>query len=293
MILKYKLINIFDKLQYLGLIGFLGMALENDILYLFIFFWLFGLASLIMSLPIVLQSIYILIGMLYIKLKKKAILSIDNYICEKNYIQPFEGKATVVNGGVSKKFSHSWEAFSQRYAYDFVILDSEGHSYNGNIRDVESYYCYGINIISPSDGEVVEVKSQYNNSWIDRKKAYCHCNDIRGNYIIIKHSDNEYSALCHLMPNSIKVKTGDKVRQGEVIAKCGNTGNSSEPHLHYQLQTGKNFFTAIGVPISFTNIKSNISNNYKNVDQRETYKQVINAKKGVYIGSGLEVENLK
>lgn len=51
--------------------------------------------------------------------------------------------------------------------------------------------------------------------------------DIASNRIIIRHSSNEYSAICHLMPKSVMVKKGQTVKKGEIIAKCGNSGNTS------------------------------------------------------------------
>jgi len=102
---------------------------------------------------------------------------------------------------------------------------------------------------------------------------------LRGNFIVIKHAEKEYSLYAHLAPKSVVVSKGGRVLQGQIIAKCGNSGNTSEPHLHFQLQTGKSFFTSAGLPIYFTNIKTN-------------KKPMLAKGNGLYIERGLEVENI-
>ena len=77
----------------------------------------------------------------------------------------------------------------------------------------------------------------------------------RGNYIVIKHHEQEYSEICHLLKDSITVKEGDSVKGRQVIAKCGNSGNTSEPHIHFQIQRGQSFYLSPGLPIFFQNIQ--------------------------------------
>ena len=72
--------------------------------------------------------------------------------------------------------------------------------------------------------------------------------------IVIRHSKHEYSVIAHLLPNSLCVQKGDRVSRGQVIAKCGNSGNTSEPHIHFQIQYGKIFEISAGLPILFTRI---------------------------------------
>ena len=79
-------------------------------------------------------------------------------------------------------------------------------------------------------------------------------NTMLGNYIIIKHKSKEFSVYAHLRENSLCLKKGDKVKRGEVIAKVGNTGHSTEPHLHFQLIDSINIFEANGLPIMFYNL---------------------------------------
>jgi len=219
--------------------------------------------------------------------------SAENYDCKVDYILPFEGKWTTFNGGVDKALSHSWGILPQRYAYDFIIMNDEGKSFEGDNTRLDSYYCYGENIIAPADGTVVQVSGNHKDSRVTGTKVYCDTWDIRGNFIVIQHAEQEFSLSAHLIPGSITVRKGDQVKRGEVIAKCGNSGNTSEPHLHFQLQSGKSFFASAGLPISFVNISAEAKMNYSMADPRTPQKETLNARKNgsVYIGRGLEVEN--
>jgi hypothetical protein len=215
----------------------------------------------------------------------------ENYVLKGDYILPFKGKWTVVNGGLTKKLSHSWSIPAQRYAYDFVIVDDEGKSASEDWRSFSSYYCYDQDIIAPADGEVVALYDKYKDTFVDGVLAYCDSGNIAGNYIVIKHNDSEYSAIAHLVPHSIKVKKGDFVKQGQVIAKCGNSGNSSEPHIHYQLQSGKSFFLSAGLPIVFSDIKASQKENYSVLDARPCEDNLHVDGNKSSIARGLEVEN--
>lgn len=165
---------------------------------------------------------------------------------------PFAGEWTVVNGGVTADTSHSWNLIAQRYAYDFVITDDAGQSYTGEGRTPQAYHCFGRPILAAANGEVVAVEGRIadygrcRGCWIDWRTR-----DIRGNHVIIKHAPGVYSLSAHLQQGSVTVSVGDQVQRGQQIARCGNTGHSTEPHLHFQVQDHPNFFLAVGRPIRF------------------------------------------
>jgi len=238
------------------------------------------------------QAIYQIAGDWFVKAAHMGKMPTQgSYVQKGEYILPFTGKWTVFNGGTDENLRHGGSV-SQTYAYDFIIMDDEGKSFQGSATDLHSYYCYGKDVVAPADGVVVQVRKKSKDSFVDGVNVYCDSVDIRGNYITIKHHDNEYSTSAHLMPGSIVVKVGDKVKQGEVIARCGNSGNTSEPHLHFQFQSRKSFFLSVGLPIAFSNISAQDKINYKLADTRtaENNLQIIGKK--AYIGRGLEVENL-
>lgn len=231
-------------------------------------------------------------GLIYatVKYRDKEIDSADGFVPQTEYSLPFDGEWYTINGGITKNTSHSWDILPQRFAYDFIIVDDEGGSYHGDSKDLHSYYCYGKDILAPADGIVVTVKNSFPDCRImDGEQTDPDTPDIGGNRIIIKHSANEYSTLCHLMPGSILVKKGQKVKRGDVIAKCGNSGNTTEPHLHFQLQNTAGFYSCIGLPVHFTNIHKRIFNSYYKVDSRPLPEKEDTAEG--YIYRGLLVKN--
>ena len=77
---------------------------------------------------------------------------------------------------------------------------------------------------------------------------------VPGNTVIIKTVNNEYLFFAHFKQHSIKVRQGQKVKQGEILGLCGNSGNSSEPHLHFHIQNVKDMNVATGVKCYFDQI---------------------------------------
>jgi murein DD-endopeptidase MepM/ murein hydrolase activator NlpD len=159
------------------------------------------------------------------------ILVTMDYITKTNLILPFSGVLMVSNGGRSPETNNhnrpsTLGPQNQLYAYDFR------DDYTGIKDKLESYSVYGLPVISPANGVVIQVINgsiDCNPGEIDRSVGV-------GNTVIIDHRNGEFSVLCHLKYQTIKVSVGDSVKQGQVIGLCGNTGNTSQPHIHYHLQ---------------------------------------------------------
>lgn len=213
--------------------------------------------------------------------------------CSKiEYRLPFEGEWTVVNGGLEKQYCHLGGP-TQRYAYDFLMMDEFGKTYLGeDPADFSAYKCYGKEVLAPADGTIVEIGANCEDGKImlpgDMEAT---AKDIRGNYVLIMHTEREYGFIGHLQPQSICVEVGEKVQAGQVIAKCGNTGNSSEPHVHFHVQDGVNFFTSVGIPISFKDICVTVQEGYSNYDSH-AIPDIPLAKKRIHIGRGQRVKNI-
>ena len=257
------MLKFISKLQWLALIGFLGVILDNQYLRLFFLFWLCCLAdvfspmrSILSNLKFLTQNLWMLVGILIVHLRYGFNLPDKNsYKPQVLYSLPFDGEWFVVNGGVDRETSHSWVLPSQRYAYDFFMKNSEDATFMGERERLENYFCYAKDVLAPADGVVISVVSHFPNTPIVAEgEADCAASDVRGNHIVIRHSKHEYSIIAHLLPNSPCVQKGDRVSRGQVIAKCGNSGNTSEPHIHFQIQYGKSFEISAGLPILFTHI---------------------------------------
>ncbi len=141
---------------------------------------------------------------------------------------PFFGEWTVTQA-YDGEHTHKGE---WRHALDFEILDEEGRSYRGEGDKCNDYYCFDKAVLAPADGTIEEVTDGIEDNNIGDVNLVHNW----GNTIIIQHADGLYSKLSHLKENSVTVKKGEKVKQGQTIAKCGNSGRSPVPHLHYQLQ---------------------------------------------------------
>lgn len=263
------ILNGISRLKWFGLLGLPMFVSDWYVWKFFWMFWLFGILEIIITFPTFLQNLRQIVGIVLVDIKNNPMPDKDNYIPKVKYSLPFYGAWVVVNGGATKESSHSWEINSQRYAYDFIILNSEGKSHSGDAASLSGYYCYGKEILAPADGIVVELRSDCLDSKImGDGKVDPLVKDIRGNYIVIKHGEDEFSCLAHLAPGSISVSVGQEVKRKERIGICGNSGNTSEPHLHFQIQNEKSFFNSAGLPIHFENIKAALKSEYNEYDPR-------------------------
>lgn len=120
-----------------------------------------------------------------------------------------------------------------RNAWDFIINDSNGKQFKGNGDFVEDYFCFGKSVTAPFDGTVMEVV----NSVQDNVIGDVNTRNNWGNTVIIYHSTGIYSKLSHLKYHSVEVTAGEVVKQGQLLARCGNSGRSPYPHLHFQFQS--------------------------------------------------------
>lgn len=172
-----------------------------------------------------------------------------DYQTKTQLILPFKGTWFVSNGGRTPETNnHIRPAESgpqnQLYAYDFRTENT------GNEKTLEDYPAFGKEVVSPGDGVVVQIID----GSVDVLPGERDRSVGVGNAIIIDHQNGEYSLFCHFKHNSIKVNVGDKVKQGDVMGQCGNTGNTSQPHIHFNLQDGPFMHTAKALPAQFAKI---------------------------------------
>lgn len=119
-----------------------------------------------------------------------------------------------------------------KHAWDFIISDNKGEQYKNEGNELSDYYCYNKPLTAVADGIVESVVDNIP----DNPVGVPNTRENWGNTVIIKHGDYVYSSLSHLVPGSIVVKEGQRVRRGEKLGQCGNSGRSPYPHLHFQMQ---------------------------------------------------------
>ena len=150
-------------------------------------------------------------------------------------------------GGDTKELNYHVAYQAQKNASDIIITDNKGNSFKTDGKTNEDYYAFGKELFAPCDGEIVLVIDGVKDNNIGEMNPF----NIGGNMIILKTANKEYLVLCHFKHQSIKVKEGQKIKQGEVLGLCGNTGNSSEPHLHIHIQNVEDMNVATGVKCYF------------------------------------------
>ena len=141
--------------------------------------------------------------------------------------------------------------FPERYAIDFVQLGSDGKTYKGDVKDNHGYHAYGADILAVADGKVVDVKTGIPDNVPGSTAIPITLATIGGNYVIEDLENGAYAFYAHLKPDGIKVKVGDRVKRGQVLALLGNSGNSTEAHLHFHVISRPSPLGGNGLPYAF------------------------------------------
>jgi urea transporter/murein DD-endopeptidase MepM/ murein hydrolase activator NlpD len=119
-----------------------------------------------------------------------------------------------------------------RHAFDFMLLDSEGKTWQNDGLELKDYFGWQKPVLAPADGLVVDLHANIE----ENPPGKVNLENNWGNSIVIKHGENLYSQISHLLTGSFRVSLGDYVKKGDIIALLGNSGRSPEPHIHFQLQ---------------------------------------------------------
>jgi hypothetical protein len=165
---------------------------------------------------------------------------------------PFHGEWFVFWGGRTIEENYHSVATDQRFAYDLVVVrDGRTHTGDGTLN--EQYHCFGLEILAPGDGVVVVA----HDGLPDNRPGVMDPANPPGNHLVLDHGNGEYSFLAHLQQGSVRVAVGERVAAGAVLGLCGNSGHSSEPHLHYHLQTTPDFAAGEGLPAQFMDYDAN------------------------------------
>jgi hypothetical protein len=161
---------------------------------------------------------------------------------------PFDGRWFVVWGGRTLQQNYHAADRAQRFAMDMLIYRS-GVTHTGDATRLESYYCWDQPIRAPAAGTIVAVT----NDLPDNPIGQTDTQHPLGNHVVIDLGDGEFAFLAHMRQGSIAVAAGDTVAVGDELGRCGNSGNTSEPHLHMHLQTTPDLADGEGLPAQFVN----------------------------------------
>jgi hypothetical protein len=145
---------------------------------------------------------------------------------------------------------------SQRFAVDFMRLDSDGRLVEGDTSKNSNFVDYGAPVMAAGDGVVVSTLDKLEDNEpgaLPDPSVFTELGmaSVDGNHVVIDHGNGLYSFYAHLQKGSIKVKVGDKVQAGDELGLLGNTGNSSAPHMHFHIMNGPSPLGSEGVPYVF------------------------------------------
>lgn len=173
---------------------------------------------------------------------------------------PFKGKWNIFWGGETEAQNYHVKYENQKGAFDILIFDEKGKSHKGNGTKNEDYYAFGKPIIAPCDAEVVLAVDGVK----DNIPGELNPTFLTGNTVILKTKNNEYLLFAHFKQNSVAVKQGNKVRTGDLLGLCGNSGNSTEAHLHFHIQNVEAMHDAVSAKCYFDKILVNgaVKTNY-------------------------------
>ncbi len=176
-----------------------------------------------------------------------------------------------MNSPASKVPSHGLHAYGQAYAIDLVYepTDAARPAFGDGpaMRASRDYPAFGQPVVAMIDGVVVKASGwRRDHRARSSKLALIYLlvegslreiggpGFLLGNHVTIRGDDGVFATVAHLHRGSVTVRVGDSIRAGEQIAQCGNSGNSSEPHVHAQLMDGPSPWTAQGIPLTFRGI---------------------------------------
>jgi len=185
----------------------------------------------------------------------KPVNASDIPVLERNVtpmILPFNEEWFVFWGGTTVEQNYHVDYPDQQYAYDLLMV-ADGASYVGDSKKNENYLVFGKEVIAPCSAKVARVITGVH----DNIPGELNPEQLTGNTVVLETENGEYILLAHLKEGSIVVEEGQEVRQGEVLAQCGNSGNSTEPHLHLSLQNHVDMLQSTGAKLYFDRIMVN------------------------------------
>ena len=174
---------------------------------------------------------------------------------------PLKGGTWVAGNGPGNQSGHrralvpvgGTAAIAQRFAIDWVKMADDGTRFTGDPLKNASYYAWGSEAIAVADGIVVETKDSIpeNVPGATSRAVPITLETVGGNHVILDLGKGRYAFYAHLQPGSLRVKLGERVRRGQVLGLVGNSGNSTEPHLHFHVSDANSPLGSEGLPYGY------------------------------------------
>ena len=141
-------------------------------------------------------------------------------------------------------------SLTEEFAVDWVRLGDNGATFSGDSLKNQSYLAYNQDVLAAASGRIIKVRDGIaeNKPTQNPPAEHLDLETLAGNHIVQDFGDGRYALYAHLIPGSLRVHVGDVVVQGEVLGRLGNSGNSTQPHLHFHVMDGPEPLGPRGVP---------------------------------------------
>ena len=207
----------------------------------------------------------------------KGSLGVVQYKNKVKHSLPLEGAWFMRGIPANGVLDHHRFGIPNEFGVDFCRVGPNGEAFKNEGKKASDYYGFGEKVLASADGIVAAVNNSAVQRWTRFNPAEGESsqefqerffsemkealkgnvqNWVGGNYVIIKHTEEEYSSYFHLKEKSVRVEVGEKVRRGQHIGDVGNTGDSFEVHLHFQVNDSADFANGRSLPFSFENIQA-------------------------------------
>ncbi|HXY52720.1 MAG TPA: M23 family metallopeptidase [Terriglobales bacterium] len=142
------------------------------------------------------------------------------------------------------------ERIPQRFAIDWMRIGPDGRLFHGDTKSNANFYDYGTEVLAVADGRVSDLKDGLpdNVGSTERSARNITLDNVFGNFLFLDLGQGRFALYAHLQPGSLRVKLGDAVKAGQVLALVGNSGNSDAPHLHFHLVDAASPMGSEGIP---------------------------------------------
>ncbi len=173
--------------------------------------------------------------------------SYDDRPSEVGFRLPLDGAVTVAWGGATRDVNYHVVVPDQRWAYDLLVT-RDGASYRDDGTVLEHYHAYDRLVRSPAAGRVVSAVDGRPDHPIGTKWDG---EDVLGNHVVVQLADSQYLFVAHLRRGTVAVRPKQLVQVGTHLGHVGNSGRSTEPHVHVHLQNTPDPYFAEGIPMYF------------------------------------------
>ncbi|MEU8757658.1 M23 family metallopeptidase [Streptomyces sp. NPDC048659] len=188
---------------------------------------------------------------------------------------PVTGRWSALNSPADRTPSHGTHHLGQTYAIDITREAAEGERPRPGFawlwpvfRRPADFPAFDAPVLAVADGTVTHAEDRQRDHLSRGSlpalvlmllveagfRGLAGARRVTGNHLVLDLGDGTYAMYAHLRRGSLAVRPGDRVRAGQELARCGNSGNSSEPHVHFQLMDGPDLDTARGVPFTWTGV---------------------------------------